>query len=61
MLRRSRIKTLNQWLLPILSVFVLTFTLFPTQVLSLVAPKATADLRAREDQVIVTLSVPGMT
>lgn len=61
MLRRSRIKTLNRWFLPILAVFVLAFTLFPSQVLSLIAPRTSTDLRTGEDQTIITLSVPGMT
>ncbi len=51
----------NRWLLPCLAVIVLGFTIFPNQVLSLVAPQTSPELLAGEDHVVVTLSVPGMT
>ncbi len=60
-MRRSRIKALNRWLLPILAIGVVAFALFPNQVLSVFGSKSTPQLQAGENEVVVTLSVPGMT
>jgi len=60
-LRRSRIKTLNRWMLPFIVLAVVAFTIFPSQVLLLLGGKAPAEVRAGENETLVTISVRGMT
>lgn len=58
----SRIARLNRWLLPIVATVVVLFILIPDRIIALFsADRREPEIRAQENEMVIVLSVPGMT
>ena len=54
-------KSLNRWILPFVALVVVALAIFPNRVLSLFGGNEPAEVRAKENETLIMISVPGMT